>query len=119
MYTFSFEKLNVWQLSRNLIKEIYLETNQFPVEEKFGLTNQIRRATVSISSNIAEGSSRTNPKDKAHYTQIAYGSLMEVLCQIIIANDLDYLSKEKLNYFRNIIDEIANKLNALRNSQLE
>ncbi|GAA3556182.1 hypothetical protein GCM10022395_04450 [Snuella lapsa] len=64
-YTFSFEKLNVWGDSKELVKLIYLITKEFPNEERYGLTNQLRRASVSISSNLAEGTSRNTNKDKA------------------------------------------------------
>ena len=117
-YIFSFEKLDVWQISRKLTLEIYKITNSFPDEEKYGLTNQLRRASVSIVSNLAEGSGRTNKNDKARFTQIAYGSLTEVLCQLIIAKDLKYITNYKLDELRITIEEISNKLNALRRSQL-
>ena len=84
-YIFSFEKLNVWQLSLTFANDIYKITKSFPVEERYGLTNQLRRASISIASNLAEGSSRSNRNDKARFTQIAFGSLMEVLCQLTIA----------------------------------
>ncbi len=72
MYTFSFEKLNVWIDAKELIKKVYRSTKKFPSEEKFGLTSQLRRASVSVASNIAEGTSRITSKDKAHFTTIAY-----------------------------------------------
>ena len=84
-YKFSFEKLNVWIDSKEFIKQIYLITKTFPDEEKFGLINQLRRASVSIASNLAEGTSRNTNKDKAHFTTLAFSSLMEVLNQIIIS----------------------------------
>ena len=117
-YTFSFEKLNVWIDSKNLVKLIYLVTKEFPDEEKFGLTNQIRRASVSVCSNLAEGTSRISNKDKAHFTTLSYSSLMEVLNQIIIAYELNFLNMENYNVVRTEIEKISNKLNALRNSQL-
>ena len=66
-YTFSFEKLNVWVDSKELVKLIYLTTKKFPSEEKFGLTNPLRRASISVASNLAEGTSRNTNKDKAHF----------------------------------------------------
>ncbi|MFN0293165.1 four helix bundle protein [Pedobacter helvus] len=77
-YTYTFEKLEVWQLSRSFVKELYEITKSFPKDEQYGLTSQIRRAAVSISSNIAEVSSRLTTKDKAHFTMIAFSSTMEV-----------------------------------------
>ncbi len=118
MYIYSFEKLDVWQLSRELVKEIYHLTNKFPDEERFGLTSQIRRATISISSNLAEGSARKTAKDQAHFTTISYGSLMEMLNQLIISSDLEYITYEELKQIRPSIEKIGNKLNSLRNSQL-
>ena len=73
---FSFERLAVWQKSRLLVKNIYAITNGFPEREKFGLTDQLRRAAVSISSNLAEGSGRISVKEKIHFCEISYGSLM-------------------------------------------
>ena len=117
-YTFSFEKLNVWIDSKELVKLIYAVTGNFPSEEKFGLTNQLRRASISIASNIAEGTSRNTNKDKAHFTTMAFSSLMEVLNQLIIAHELDFIKKDDYLDIRNNIDKISNKLNALRKSQL-
>ena len=115
-YQYPFEKLDVWRLSITLAKMIYQTSISFPETEKFGLTNQIRRASVSISSNIAEGSARTSSKDQARFYEIAFGSLMEVTSQLILAVELEYISHETNDDFRPQIDEIANKLNALRNS---
>ncbi len=112
IYQYNFEKLEIWQLSRILVKEIYLVTNNFPESEKFGLTNQLRRASVSISSNIAEGSGRISTKDKARFVEIAYSSLLEVLNQIILSNDLGFISEESLLKFRETINELSNKVNA-------
>ncbi len=117
-YTFSFEKLNVWIDSKELIKLIYQITKGFPNEEKFGLTNQLRRASVSIASNLAEGTSRNTNKDKAHFTTLAFSSLMEVLNQIIIAKELSFISEDDYQNIRTEIEKISNKLNALRKSQL-
>ena len=116
LYLFAFEKLDVWRLSIKLAKSIYQTAITFPETEKFGLTNQIRRASVSISSNIAEGSARKSSKDQARFYEIAFGSLMEVTSQLILAVELEYISAETINEIRPKIDEIANMLNALRNS---
>ena len=94
-------------------------TRAFPDDEKFGLVSQLRRASISIASNIAEGSSRSTGKDQAHFTQIAFGSLMEVLNQLIIASDLDFIAQEKLDDLRPQIEKLANKLNSLRQTQLK
>lgn len=118
MYIYSFEKLEVWQLSRKLTVEIFRLIKKFPKEEIYGLSSQLKRASLSVSSNIAEGSSRISGKDRAHFSVMAFSSLMEALNQLIIANDLDYLSEEELGTLRVKISELSNKLNALRNSQL-
>tara|TARA_R110002073_G_scaffold8207_1_gene45571 strand:+ start:21923 stop:22285 length:363 start_codon:yes stop_codon:yes gene_type:complete len=118
MKIYSFEKLNVWKESLELIKSIYKITQKFPLEEKFGLISQIRRATVSISSNLAEGTSRKTNKDKAHFTTISYSSTMEVLNQLIISRELDYISENDYIFVRQKVEKITNMLNSLRNSQL-
>lgn len=118
MHTFSFEKLTVWVDSKELVKMIYSITKQFPDEEKFGLISQLRRASISIASNLAEGTSRMTNKDKAHFTTIAYSSLMEVLNQIIIANELEYIPTSDYEKLRQQIEKVANKLNALKRAQL-
>ncbi|MBA7591220.1 hypothetical protein ES708_33372 [subsurface metagenome] len=117
-HQYSFENLNVWQVARSFTVKIYKTTERFPDIEKFGIVSQLRRASISICSNIAEGNSRISPKERAHYFQIAYSSTMEVLNQLIIASDLEFLSEKELSEFRNSIDEISNKLNALYKKQL-
>lgn len=116
-YIYSFEKLEVWQNARKLTVEIYQITKKFPKSELFGITNQIRRAAISISSNIAEGSGRKSAKDQAHFTTIAYGSLLELINQLIISADLLFLLKKDLKTIRLSIDQIARQLNSLRNYQ--
>lgn len=73
-YLFSFEKLEVWNLAKELVKEIYILTKSFPAEERFGLISQMTRAAVSVASTIAEDSARISRKDQAHFSQIAYSS---------------------------------------------
>lgn len=117
MYTYSFEKLEVWQLARQLVKSIYILTKDFPSEEKFSLTSQIRRSALSIGANIAEGTSRGTSKDQAHFTQMAYSSLMELLNHLIISVDLGYLSENTLDGIRPQIELLSNKLNAFHKFQ--
>ncbi|MCT4644177.1 MAG: four helix bundle protein [Carboxylicivirga sp.] len=112
MHIYNFEKLEVWQLARKLVKKIYLATQSFPESEKYGLTNQLRRAGVSISSNIAEGIGRITNKERARFIEIAYSSLLEVLNQLILSNDLEFINEQELLNFRNDIDLLSNKLNA-------
>lgn len=115
-YNYSFEKLDVWQEARKLVKEIYMVSDLFPASEKFGLTNQIRRASVSVVSNIAEGVSRFSPKEQIRFIEIAYGSLTEVYCQLIIGMDLDNLTSDKLELIKLRILKISNQLNSLKKS---
>lgn len=114
----SFEKLEVWQSCRKFICEIYHLTSKFPDEEKFGLTNPIRRASVSISSNLVEGNYRISPKDKARFTEIAYSSSMEVLSQLFLSCHLGFINDVTLQRLKTALEEITNKLNSLRNYQL-
>jgi four helix bundle protein len=111
--TYSFEKLKVWQKSRSFVKQVYVTTKSFPAEEKFGLTSQIRRAAVSISSNIAEGSSRQSQKEKGRFYEIAFGSLIEVLNQFLIAEDLGFIKSPEIKEYRKSIAELSRMLNAL------
>lgn len=117
-YIYAFEKLEIWQLSRSFVKDIYQITKSFPKDEQYGLISQIRRASVSISSNIAEGSSRLTTKNKAHFTVIAFSSAIEVINQIIIARDLEYISEEILTELREKLAKLTNKLNAYHKAQL-
>ncbi|WP_445956481.1 four helix bundle protein [Yeosuana sp.] len=104
--------------SKALSKNIYIITNEFPLDEKFGLTSQLKRASISICSNIAEGSARKTNKDKAHFTIMAFSSAVEVLNQIIIAHELDFIDLKQYTSLREQIESITNKLNALRNYQI-
>lgn len=92
-----FTDLNAWKEAHKLVLMIYKITRQFPKEELFGLTNQIRRAAVSITSNIAEGFSRQSYKDKVYFYSIAQGSLTELQNQLFLARDIEYISKEIFN----------------------
>lgn len=116
-YTYSFEKLEVWKESKELCVLIYKLTENFPENEKFGLVSQLRRASISVSSNIAEGSGRNSNKDKAHFTNIAFSSAIEVLNQLIISKELNFIKNEDYDLVRNKIESITNKLNSLRNYQ--
>jgi four helix bundle protein len=118
-YIYGFEKLTVWQKALDFVDLIYQETQNFPDEEKYGLTNQIRRSSISIPSNIAEGTSRHSYKDQAHFSQLAFSSLTETVNHLFIAHRLKYINKELLDSLKIRILEISNLLNALRNSQLK
>lgn len=105
----SFTDLFAWQEAHKMILLIYKATDTFPNKETFGLTNQMRRCAVSISSNIAEGFSRTTNKDKYQFYSVAQGSLTELQNQLLIARDVGYLDKEN---FKNIAEQsvVVNKL---------
>jgi len=115
-YKYNFEKLEVWNDARNLVKMIYLQTDNFPEKERFGLSSQMQRAVVSIVSNIAEGVSRNSVKEKIRFVELAYGSLMELYCQLYVSVDLDYLTPSTFTLIKAEIDKIANKANALKRS---
>ena len=110
---YSFEKLEVWNDSRELTKLIYKITKDFPPDEKFGIINQMRRSAISISSNIVEGSYRKTGKDKISFMTISYSSLMELLNQTIVSVDLKYIDKIQYQEIRNKIEKVSNKLSAL------
>lgn len=117
-YLFSFEKLEVWKLSMDLAETVYSLGRSFPQEEKFGLISQSRRAAVSISSNLAEGSSRVSFKDQAKFSSIAYSSLMELMSQMMLANRFGWIEDKQFQNFRLKAEKLANKINGLRNSQI-
>ncbi|WP_395046929.1 four helix bundle protein [Flavobacterium sp.] len=119
MKTFSFEKLIVWQKSKQLAVIIYKWTKNFPKEELFGMTSQMRRCSVSIASNIAEGSGRHSAKDKARFTEISYSSALELLNQTIISLELEYITEENYKLIRKEIEEVTYMLNALYKAQLK
>lgn len=119
MKIYSFENLIVWQKSKSLSVVIYKITKTFPKDELFGLVSQMRRCSVSVSSNIAEGSGRHTQKDKARFTEIAYGSALELLNQTIICKELEFVSAENYQIIRNEIEQITLMLDALHKSQLK
>ncbi len=117
--SFTFHKLHVWHLAKSLVIDVYKLTREFPAAEKYGLVYQINRAAISIASNLAEGSGRTSRKDQAHFTQIAYGSLMEVACQLEIAQELGFMTRDELQAVSGSMKTVAEKLSALRSAQLK
>ena len=108
-----FTNLLVWQKAHTCTIAIYQVTKHFPSEEKFGLISQIRRASISIESNLAEGCGRNSDKEFARFVSIAQGSAFEVRCQLILARDLDYISGEVFQSLQKQILEINRMLNAL------
>ena len=116
-FKYGFEKLIVWKQAVAFVKKVYVCVDSFPKNEIYGLTSQIKRASVSIPANIAEGTTRKSFKDQARFTEIAFGSLIETLNHLIIAEELDYLRSETLNELRIDIENLSRQLNALKISQ--
>ena len=112
---FSFEKLKAYEKARDLVKEVYRVIKEFPEEEKYALGKQIQRAAVSIAANLAEGSGRISAKEKIHFIEISFGSLMEVFCELQIATDLGYIGKEVLENLRPQFQTVSQLLSGLRN----
>jgi len=113
---FKFEKLSVWQKAIEYANQVYLLTRNFPQDERFGLTSQLRRAAVSVSSNIAEGSSRSSDTDFSRFIEIAYGSLMETISQMCIAKQQLFIDTAEYDGLYSAAEEIARMLSGLRNS---
>ena len=114
MNDFYYRKLKVYHQSKQLVTNIYSLTKSFPLQEQYGLSNQIQRAAISIPSNIAEGMGRFSFKERIHFLEIAYGSLMEVMCQLEIAEQLTYITSDNLTEQENLVSEIASMLIGLR-----
>ena len=115
---FRFEKLEVWQLAVELADRVYQVTSRFPEAERFGLTSQMRRASVSVSSNIAEGSGRGSDADFARFVEIGYGSVMEVVSQSHIAKRQNTLLSEDFQDLHDRAERLARMLSGLRASLL-
>jgi four helix bundle protein len=113
---FNFEKLDVWQKAIDFADLVYNQTRSFPADERFGLTNQMRRAAVSVSSNIAEGTSRMSQTDFARFIEIATGSVFEVVSQSFIARRQGFLTQEAFAELYSAADEIGRMLSGLRKS---
>ena len=111
---YSFEKLLVYQTARKLVKDVYILIQRFPTEERFALCDQVRRAIISVPSNIAEQSGRTSYKERIHFLEIAYGSPMEAYCQLEIAVDLGYLTEDELNNVRNLFFDTSRLIIGLK-----
>lgn len=116
---FNFEKLEVWREAIQFANSVYTITRTFPGEERFGLTNQMRRAAVSISSNLAEGSSRSSRPDFARFVEIATGSLFEVVSQAAISERQGFLSEINFNRLYSACEKQSKMLSGLRKSLLE
>ena len=115
MNRYSYKNLNVYQDAKKFVVEVYRLLDQFPESEKYALCNQIRRAAISVTSNIAEGVSRSSIKEKVHFLEVAYASMMEVDSQLDVSIELGYISKESYEFIENQMDSIGKQLSALRN----
>ena len=108
-----FKDLIVYQKSKELVIFVYKMLDLFPEAEKFALCNQMRRAVVSVPSNIAEGMGRLSDKDQAHFLNMSYGSLMEVYAQADIAHDLKYIDDEMFNQLEEQVDSISKMIQSM------
>ena len=113
---YSFQKLKVWQEAKKLVVDVYHLLDGFPKFENYALCDQIRRAIVSVPSNIAEGSGRKSLKEQIRFLEIAYGSLMETYNQLLIAIDLSYITEESVEAIKPSIDAVAKMINGLSSS---
>jgi four helix bundle protein len=111
---FKFEKLDIWQKAMEYADLIYRLTRSFPAEERFGLTSQLRRSAVSVSSNIAEGSSRSSDIDFARFIEIAYGSLLESVSELEIAKRQQFLNEEDFRIAYIMAENLAKMLSGFR-----
>ncbi len=111
-----FKELEIWRRSRKFCTSIYNITAKFPDSEKFGLTNQLRRASISIPSNIAEGSSRKSNKDFGRFLEIAIGSSYEIETQVLIAFDLKFISKEESDAITSELLEIIKMISKFKST---
>lgn len=119
MDRFSFEDLDAYKYSRALVRSVYTLIEKLPSTERNALANQIRRAVISIPSNIAEGMGRISIKEQVHFIEISYGSLMELLCQMQLARDLNYISEEEMLIKRGQIQKTAKILSGLRSALIK
>lgn len=114
MEEYSFEKLEAYRKARKLVVEVYEIIRMLPNNEKFALIPQLQRAIISVPSNIAEGSGRISIKEKTHFLEIAFGSLMEAYCQLEICRDLNYISEQDLFSIKKEFLNVSRLINGLR-----
>ena len=108
-----YRDLKAWQKAMDLVELVYEATRSWPKDEVYGLTNQVRRAVVSVPSNIAEGQGRNSPKEFMHHLSIARGSLLEVETQVLIAQRLGYIQQETAEPILNSADEVSRLISGL------
>ena len=119
MNRYSYKNLNVYQDAKAFVVAVYKLINVYPDCEKFALCNQIRRAAISVTSNIAEGVSRISNKEKIHFLEIAYASMMEVDSQLDVSIELGYITTDQYKIIENLIVEISKQLSSLRTKYQE
>ena len=115
---FSYRKLVAYQHARKFVSEIYQLLNSFPKQETYALCDQLRRAAISIPSNIAEAMGRTSLKEQIHFIEIAFGSLYEVMCQIELTKDLNYINDTQFTRTEESVNNIAKLLSGLRTKRM-
>ncbi|MBO5133906.1 MAG: four helix bundle protein [Bacteroidaceae bacterium] len=118
MEVFTYRKLLVYQRSKDFVKQVYCLLKLFPKEEQYALCDQLRRASISIASNIAEGMGRSSLREQVHFIEIAYGSLNEVMCQLELSEELGYITIKDLQNLEVQYEEIARMLSGLRKSKI-
>ena len=116
MEVFGYRKLIAYQKAKEVVKKTYKLLKKFPAEERYAMCDQLRRASVSITSNIAEGVNRYSVRDKSHFIEMAFGSLMEVSSQFEIAEELSYITPDDRLSMDQLIEEDARLLSGLLNS---
>ena len=114
MEVFGYRKLIAYQKAKEVVKHTYKLLKKFPAEERYAMSDQLRRASVSITSNIAEEINRYSVKDKSHFIEMSYGSLMEVSSQFEIAEELGYITAEERLSMDQLIEEVARLLSGLQ-----
>ena len=118
MEVFTYRNLLVYQRSKDFVKQVYCLLKLFPKEEQYALCDQLRRASISVVSNIAEGMGRSSLKEQVHFIEIAYGSLNEVMCQLELSEELGYITIKDLQNLEVQYEEIARMLLGLRKSKI-
>ena len=115
---YDYKQLEVYKVSKTLVKMVYKLLRKFPKEEQYALCDQLRRAVISVPSNVAEGLGRYSVKEQVHFIEIAYGSLREVDCQLDVACDLEYINKEEVKEVEEVIEHLSALLSGLRSKRI-
>ena len=119
MFSYAFEKLEVYKSVCKFTDEIYRLTKKFPSDERFGLTSQVRRSTSSLGANLVEGTTRISMREQARFSEISFSSLAETFHHLLQAVRLEYITLEELNDLRPLVFKISNRINSLRKSQIK